>query len=410
MDIEKTMKIRFASTPFPAPTCEIASDNEKLAQWFTEIAFMRDFVYRNPRKTPDKEFSDILIIFHDTAIIVQMKTQTGKRPTALWIKNNLNAALRQLNGSARALSDRLVTSFWNDLLKVEVTYDPSRVKCTYGLIVLAADGGLTEYDGMIEPVNRPTIDTNIMSLSDLVHICRIMSTAADFIVYLELRHALSERKRIFINNEVRTMELVAMELPNLMRFGPTADPGKCGKSLQGYRRMLSGSILESADLKYGVLIDDMIAHCHDVDPAFSVRRDSLETLRISQCLGYLTRERRILMGKHMLDRALSARDNGPRLFVHFQRAVGQLYLFLYTGMERKERQQLLYVLARAATRKYPCSKVLAVATEPIGSGRSYDFCVIEETENSKENLIPAEFMALLPELTIDLFEKDPNDK
>ena len=248
---EDAAKLRFAATPFPEPTRDASSDVEKLAQWFTEIPFVRDFVYRNPTKERGKEFSDIFVLFHDTAIIVQIKTQTGDRPLDLWIKNNLNHALKQLNGSARALKEGRVNTFWNDLLGALVPFDQAVVRSIYGLVVLAIQGGPTEYEELIEAGNTPTIDTNVLSLNDLIWICRNMSTAADFIVYLELRHGLSERKRLPINNEENTMSLTAVELPGLMRFSSPADPAKYAKSVQSFRRMLSGALLDDPDYRFG---------------------------------------------------------------------------------------------------------------------------------------------------------------
>ena len=407
---EDVMNLRFAATEFPAPTGQITTDVERLSQWFVEIAFVRDFVYRNPEKTTGKEFSDLLILFDDTAIVVQIKTRTGTRDTEPWVSNNLNHALKQLNGSVRALREKHVTSFRNELLDINVPFDLSTFKCIYGIVVLAFPGGPTDYEDLIEAGNTPAVDTNILSLDDLVHVCRRMSTAADFIVYLELRHALSEKKRLLLNDESRTMDLLSAELPGLMHFRGNEDQGKRSRSIQGFRRLLLGSILEDPDYRFGFLIDDIIAHSHDVDPAFSPNPNPLETLNISQCLGYLTRERRILLGKHMFLRAQKATKGSPRLFVHFQRIVGQLYLFLYTGVERRKRQEWLRALAEAAPYRYSCLKVLGVATEPIGAGRSYDLCFIVKTPPLAKVVLPPEISDILPPLAVDLFERHEDEE
>lgn len=403
------MNLRFAATSFPEPTGQVTSDVEKLIQWFLEIAFVRDFVYRNPEKRKGKEFSDALILFHDTAIVLQIKTQTGTRDRGLWVANNLNDALNQLNGSVRTLKERRVPSFRNELLAIDVPFDPSTFKCIYGLVVLSIDGSAIDYEPLMEPANAPTVDTNVLSLNDLAHACRTMSTAADFIVYLELRHELATRKRLLINDEARTMEMLATELPGLMRFGRGVDPGKYSKSLQGFRRMLSGEILADPDYRFGLLVDDIIAHSHDTDPAFSDSADPLGTLKVAERLGYLTRQRRILLGKHMFLRALRAQDGSPRLFVHLQRALGQLLLFLYTDVDRRLRREWLRTLAEAACYRYSCTKVLAIGTEPIGAGRSYDLLLLEKQGPLGETKLPAEIEQLLPPLTVDLFEHSEDE-
>ena len=410
MNFDDAMKLRFAATELPSPTGRVTSDVEKLIQWFVEIAFVRDFVYRNPEKKKGKEFSDALVLFDDTAIILQVKTQTGARDPELWIGNNLNDALNQLNGSARALKEGLVTSFRNELLDIDVPFHPATFKCIYGLVVLNINGGPADFEDLIEPANTPTIETNVLSLNDLVHVCRRMSTAADFIVYLELRHELSTRKRLLINDENRTMDLLAAELPGLMRFTTNVDLGKHSKSIQMFRRMLSGTLLEDADYRFGFLVDDIIAHSHDLDPSYSADPNPIGTLKISQWLGYLSRERRILLGKHMFLRALKAQDGSPRLFVHLRRAEGHLLLFLYTAMERSQRRESLRALAEAAVHRYDCGNVLAVATEPIGAGRSYDLLLLEKELPLEKIELPADVELLFPPLTVDLFDRSEDEE
>ena len=72
---------------------------------------------------------------------------------------------------------------------------------------------------------------------------------------------------------------------------------------------------------------------------------------------------------------------------------------------RKERKDLLKAISAAAQKKYSNEKVLAVATEPLGTGgRSYDFFYTDHYLFKKDVEIPKYVMDLLPDVTVFVFK------
>ncbi len=89
MDIYEQMATRFAATAAPVPSAEVSKDNERLTQWYLEHAFFRDFVYRNPPGRKGKEFSDALVVYDDTIIVIQNKTHSSARTPQEWAESAL---------------------------------------------------------------------------------------------------------------------------------------------------------------------------------------------------------------------------------------------------------------------------------------------------------------------------------
>lgn len=133
------MNTRFAATSMPVPCAEVTKDNEKLTQWYLEHSFFRDFVYRNPVGRKGKEFSDALVVYDDTIIVIQNKTQGSSRPPEDWAESAVNDAIRQLRGSFRMIRDGLVQEFENDVLCSKMRIDIAKHIHIYGMLVLAQD-------------------------------------------------------------------------------------------------------------------------------------------------------------------------------------------------------------------------------------------------------------------------------
>ena len=167
-----------------------------------------------------------------------------------------------------------------------------------------------------------------------------------------------------------------------------------------FSEKLKGEITSDSDFKYSLLVDDIISRAHDID--ISVFGDSEDVKicahKIATCLGYLTRERRVVIGKKILEFADKARDGSIQKFVHLQKPIKQIYIYIFTSMNRKVRGQYFEALCAAAQVKYGYNKVLGIITEPIGSGRSYDFVFLEERRFPPSVQVPDEILKQLPDL------------
>lgn len=389
MDFDQIMKKRFNATPMPQLTGNGGKDKELIVQWLLEILFFRDFIYRNPSgKTKGKEFSDALIIYNDTIIIVQVKAHESKKNIHDWIKKELPSALKQLKGSYRFLTNGIVKDFENEILGTKIHIDLNKHKSIYGIVILSHES--PEYDPLyyINKNDIPNFLFNIFSLNDFKLVCQRFDTAGDFIPYLEMRYDAAAALKPKIQDEDNYMRKIIPLLPKIVPklFGDSFQklaPEKQDKTLETLVIRLSRNSTDHPDYQYSLLIDDIIARTHSIDSKLYPinRKTELYSHQIAEILGYLTRERRIVIGKKMYNYAEKARDGKDHYFARCQRPIGQTYVFLFTSRNRRERSKYLSMLARAAQVKYGFPNVLGITTEPIGPGRSYDFILLYQMPN-----------------------------
>ena len=382
MDLPEIMNRRFEFTPIPSLTGNTGKDVESIIQWLLDFSLFKDFVYRNPEREKGKEFSDAVVIYDDTVIIIQIKAQESPKDPIQWTEKHLQAAIKQLNGSYRMLRERIVTEFENEVLGTKIKIDLTKHKCIYGVIILAQCSQPYNPLNFISQNNWPNIPFNIFSLNDFEITCRRMTTAGDLICYIELRWDAIEKIKILINDEENNMLKMVPLLPQLLSTDSLRklELSKRENTIKIFSKKLKGEIISDPDFKYSLLVDDIISRAHDID--ISVFGDSEDVKifahKIATCLGYLTRERRILIGKKILKFADKAKDGSIYKFVHLQKPIKQVYIYIFANINREDRGKYLEALCAAAQIKYGYDKVLGILTQPIGSGRSYDFVFLEE--------------------------------
>ncbi len=404
MDIYEQMAMRFDATEVPTPSEAISIDNEKLTQWYLEHAFFRDFVYRNPLGRKGREFSDALVVYGDTMIVIQNKTHSSARSPVEWTESAIRDALGQLSGSFRMIKEGFVREFENETLCSKVEIDLRKHVYLYGIIVIAQDGDpLDPYD-LIRIKDAPSLPFNVMTLNDMFVVIDRMDTASDFITYFELRNKATQiGLRPKFNDEVNTMRELAELLPELMKesFRGTS-PEVQLRTLRLRKEHLVARIKDREDYKFSILIDDIIARAHDVDPAWVDDLSAGKQLAhdVGQAYGFLDRERRIEIGKRLIEAAISAKSGGSRTVVHIQRHIGQVYLYFFSGADRKLRRDDMYMMSAVAQEKYGYKNVLAVSTEPVATGgRSYDFINLKEKQFKTQAEIPREIIEQLPDVS-----------
>ena len=87
-------------------------------------------------------------------------------------------------------------------------------------------------------------------------------------------------------------------------------------------------------------------------------------------------DRRIRLGKRMLDKCLLSESSGePQYFAHCQKSRGTVSVFMATGLDREERVKLLHYLVTYAQFHHGTEAAFGVVTDAGVSGRSYDFIV-----------------------------------
>jgi hypothetical protein len=223
---------------------------------------------------------------------------------------------------------------------------------------------------------------HVFSLSDFAMVASRFDTAADLITFLELRGDIASKEPLLVQDEVGNIERIIPHVADTLRshMTPTTEEilQKTVRSLEDAAR---GKLLASPDWRYGLAIDDMIARVHDIDPELPWNKRNTRgagaAMEVARFLGWLTRDRRIRLGKKIISTCEAARDGDIHYFPHVQPSRGTACVYLVTSQSRPERIETLNFLVSYAYlkygTKYAVRQCLGVATEPIGNGRSYDF-------------------------------------
>lgn len=387
MDQEKA--VRFGMSNPPEVGGQPGDNEERWAQWFLEQSFVRDFVYRNPDgKKKGTELADALVLFDDVALLVQVKAQCGKHDPVAWATEKLLEARKQLVRPHEELGAGGITKLKHELYGT-VPFVPSKYPNHIGLIVLAQEDG-QPFDATVEVPDLLTtgFPVHVFSLRDFKMIAERCDTAGDLITFLELRGDVMLREKYLVHDEKTNIERILPHVRDvLVRHMSSSSPNELEKTVAEMTATISGEVLSSTEHRFGLAIDDIIARTHDIEePVDPARRRS--NLVIAEFLGWLTRLRRIALGKRLVMQCQDALDGEPHYFVHVQPARGTACVFLSTSEDRPKRLVRLKFLAAYAQMKHGVHRVLGVATEPIGPGRSYDFAL-------REGPLPEELLAEL---------------
>jgi hypothetical protein len=216
----------------------------------------------------------------------------------------------------------------------------------------------------------------VFSLKDFATVASRFDTAGDLITYLEMRGDVGAKETFFVQDEVGNIARMLPHVESVLRahMSPTSDE-IMKKTVEAFERVATGKLVESADWRYGLAIDDMIARAHNVDPGLAWNTRAGGAIEVAQFLGWLTRDRRIRLGKRIIAACEAALDGQVHYFPHTQKSRGTACVYLVSSLSRVDRVETLQFLVSYAHMKYGVSKCLGVATEPIGNGRSYDFVV-----------------------------------
>jgi hypothetical protein len=382
LDPDKLSKLRFAMSEVPEIGGQPGIYEEKWSQWFLERSFFRDFVYRNPRgKKKGQELADAVALFDDVVLMVQVKAQRGKREATAWATEKLLEAFKQLSKTYASLVGGHIKKLKNDLYG-EIGFDPQRYPNRIGLIILAHDSDPYVAASLAPEILTAEFPVHVFSLRDFATIASRFDTAGDLITFLELRGDIAPKISLLVQDERGNIARMIPHAEEAYRvhMRPTS-PEMLVKMVKSFEEAATGTLIESPDWKHGLSIDDMIARAHDVDPGLAWNKGDgvAASMEVARFLGWLTRNRRIKLGKLLISKCEAARDGKIHYFPHVQPSRGTACVYLVTSQSRAERVKTLQFLVSYAHMKYGVRQCLGVATEPIGNGRSYDFIVTRKT-------------------------------
>lgn len=377
LDLEKLAKIRFGMSEVPKVGGQPGTYEERWTQWFLERSFFRDFVYRNPRgKKKGQELADAVVLFDDVVLMVQVKAQCGKHDPMSWATEKLLEALKQLGNTHATLVQGQIKKLRNDFYG-DIEFDPQGYPNRIGLIILAHDSDPYLAAKLAPEILTAGFPIHVFSRKDFAMVASRFDTAGDLITFLEMRGDVATKEPFSVQAEVTNIQRMLPHVDGVLRthMSPTSDE-TLQKTVQAFTKVATGELLGSPEWRYGLAIDDMIARVHDVDPGLPWNKtDGMGSIRVAQFLGWLTRDRRIRLGKRIIAACEAARDGKVHYFPHVQPSRGTACIYLATSQSRPDRVKTLEFLVSYAHMKYGARQCLGVATEPIGAGRSYDFIV-----------------------------------
>jgi hypothetical protein len=380
LSLEQLSKLRFGMSELPKVGGAPGAYEELWGQWFLEQSFFRDFTYRNPRgRKKGEELADAVVLFDDVALLVQVKAQCGNHEPKAWATEATLKALKQVQATHSNLLDGHIKKLKNDYYG-ELDYDRAAYPNTYGIIILAQDPVPFVAEELVPEIKGAGFPIHAFSLDDFALLATRFDTAGDFIQFIEMRTDIGSKIIMSVHKENENIEQMIPYVGQILRAHmPATPPEVLLKSVLAFVEAATGQLLSSPDWRYGLAIDDMIARAHDVDPDLPWNSpDQLGSLRISEFLGWLTRRRRIALGKKIISQCEDAgKDSEDRWFTHFQKSRGTVAVYVATTMNRPHRVKLLQILGTYAQWKYRANQAFGVATEPIGAGRSYDFMLTQ---------------------------------
>jgi hypothetical protein len=387
-DLEQLANLRFGMSTVPSIGGQPGTYEERWSQWFLERSFFRDFVYRNPRgKKKGTQLSDAVVLYDDVILIVDVKAQCGNHDPVSWATEKLLDARGQVKATHDDLTGGHIKKLRNDLYG-DVSFDPGAYPNRIGVVVLAQSSVPYDAAKHVPEFKTTGFPIHVFSLDDFAMVASRCDTAYDLITFLELRAEIGAKENYLVHNEAGNITKMLPHVESVLRKGmkPTTEE-ILQKSVAAQKATITGEVLASPDWRYSLAIDDMIARAHDVDP--NLPYNSTDTRRVSLAvaafLSGLTRGRRIKLGKRLIEACDRARDGRDEYFHHVQPSRGTAWVCLVTSKSRAERVEFVMFLAAYAQMKYGVRQCLGVATEPIGGGRSHDFC-ISQGPQSKQHI------------------------
>jgi hypothetical protein len=302
LDPDELSKLRYGMSQVPKIEGQPGTYEEKWTQWLLERSFFRDFVYRNPRgKKKGDELADAVVLFDDVVLMVQVKAQYGQHDPLSWATEKLLEAHKQLCATHSSLVDGRVAKLANEIYG-EIEFSPSAYPNRIGLIVLASNSAPYVATEQAPELLTAGFPIHVFSLEDFKIVVERFDTAGDFITFLELRGDVAEKETFHVQDEIGNIERILPHAEDVLRqhMSPSSTE-ELQKTVEARKMVARGELLKSPEWRYGLLIDDMIARAHDIDPGLNYSKGRKRAgMEVAKFLGWLTRERRIKLGSGFL--------------------------------------------------------------------------------------------------------------
>lgn len=387
---------------------EKGSAAEALIAELCSDAFFQDFCFKNPyvgSGKDRKELCDVLVVLDKVAIIWQIKNiKLGEN--GHFKQSDINKAINQCRGAKRKLASLGKIKLTN-IAGEEKTIDASKIMEVY--LIAAIEGGLAEFGSFYEDGSKGNV--HIFFEKFTRYATKHLNTVKDFVRYLQNKERfLGDGKSLIISGGEE--ELLALYINNNRTFGnmegskatniflDTEGSAEELESDEGYKTK------QEIDAYWGKAWDLLVQKKsaglpHEGDASQPEDRDKF----LAKMMSHDRFERRIL-GKTYVDAAREA-ANGPSkesfVYRRYYPADGVTYVFAFMGSldgEKQARQNMLYVSALAARKKFPKnSMVIAVVSErdmiKNPEGCSFDWVLLDISDEELKQAVTPEIEALM---------------
>lgn len=162
--------------------------SEEFMAWLAEVWFAGLWYFHKP-KYKGNELTDAVVLFGDTALLMEIKTREGSamqaEATERWVRSKLSEATSQLERANESLCAGGVT-LRNRYRALGV--DWSRYTTRLGLVLLNVGGDSISLPRVLpDRWNEAGLQLHVMTLYDFSMLLKLVNTPWDLVLYLEHR-------------------------------------------------------------------------------------------------------------------------------------------------------------------------------------------------------------------------------
>jgi hypothetical protein len=136
-----------------------------------------------------------------------------------------------------------------------------------GILILAQDSIPYSAKELVPEIGLAGFPVYVLSLKDISLLTHRFDTAADFVNFVELRSDIGDREIFLVNDEEQNLQRMLPHVPAIYayRMQPITEE-VLHRTVEVFRKTATGELRVSPEWKYGLVVDDMIARAHDLDP------------------------------------------------------------------------------------------------------------------------------------------------
>lgn len=389
--------------PAHPPEKPIGVIGEDFVEFLCSLSFGKDFLFRGQMyrtKDGDVELCDLLLLLHDTAILMEVKTALRDKKLgwtdeqwADWANKRIEKAIGQIERGCKTLLTGQVRHVANDR-QGRVAVDPARIKHLYGIAVVDHPTLDKWGKGPSLSVEGRTVSVLTTTHEELEHLLTELSTAGDLVDYLRTRDAFFTKNMMFGISELDLLAVYKGDPDQFNQYLAEKDLVMIGEGCWAEFQKLEARTKRVELDKYSYAVDAMIDILHEGRHAklshIEERRARIgqpgdagdKYIIIATELARIRRIDRRVIGNKLLEKCQKCvEQKRDRWFASApESGEGPAFVFLVSTNDREERMRSLEVATWGGKLSMKVRRIIGIATEPItgGLGFSVDALMIDQ--------------------------------